>query len=304
MPLTLRPLRVSPPRGLLGRGIGGALLGVLLLAGPALATGPQSALIEAKAPGVVSVKITAKITGSFQGNSIDREQNITTSGVVVDAAGLLMVPSSSVSAPKRPGLDIKVTPTNVRVTFPGDEKEYDAILGAIDTKLNLAYLLLRDPSGRKLVPLDTAKTAEPAVGDTLYAVTRLGQGFDHAPVCQVAHVIGQVTKPRPMWVLDGEAPEAGHPLYTADGTLAGIMISQEGVGEGGGTLTFLLPVKIAASSFERSLKAAQKELEDLKVREAEAAKAKEAADAAKPPDAPADKPAAKPPEPAQPEQPK
>lgn len=289
-----------------------ALLGVLVLAGPALAGGPQGALIDAKAPGVVSIKITAKITGSFNGQSIDREQNITSSGVVVDAAGLIMLPSSAVSVPKRPGLEIKVTPTNIRVTFPGDEKEYDAILGAVDTKLNLAYLLMRDTTGRPLVVLDTAKVAEPAVGDTLYAVTRLGQGFDHAPVCQTAQVIGQVAKPRTMWVIDGEAPEAGHPLYTADGTLAGIMITQEGVGEGGGTLTFLLPVKIAASSFERSLKASQKELEDLKAREAEAAQAKPAGEGEKPAEAPADKPADKPgdkpadkpAEPAPPEQPK
>lgn len=281
----------------------GALVGVLLLSSPAHAGEPRAALIEAKSGAVVSMKMTLKITGSFRGQAVDQEVNRTAGGVVVDAAGLIMFPSQLVS---HPNPDIKISPTSIRVTFPGDEKEYDAILGAVDTKLRLAYVLIRDLAGRKATPLDVARTVEPALGDTLYAVTRLGQGYDYAPVCQTAFVIGQVSKPRTMWVIDGEAPEPAHPLYTADGSLAGIMISQEGVGEGGGQGTFLLPLKIAASSFERSLKAAQKELEDLKVREAEAAaKAKEAEAEKKPEEGGAGKPAEKPPEaPAQPEQPK
>lgn len=276
----------------------GALLAALCLVAPASADTTRQVLIDAKAPSTVSVKITAKITGSFRGGgAVDQEQNLTSSGVIVDAAGLVMVPSNAVSFRSRPGMDIKVTPTSIRVIFPGDETEYDAILGAVDSKLGLAYLLIRDLKGRKADPFDVSKTADPKVGDTLYAVTRLGQGFDYAPVCQTATVVGQVTKPRSMWVIDGEAPEAGHPLYTAEGAVAGIMITQEGVGEGGGNMVFLLPLKIATSSIERSLKAAQKELEDVKQREAEAA----AKAAEKPPEpAPADKPA----EPAPAEQPK
>lgn len=269
--------------------IAAGLLATLAIAAPtAQADGTRSTLISAKAPSTVSVKVTAKITGSFGGGSaIDREQNITTSGVVVDASGLVMVPSNAVSFRGRPGMDIKVTPTSIRVIFPGDETEYEAILGAVDSKLGLAYVLIRDLKDRKAEPFDMSKTVEPAIGDVLYAVTRLGQGYDYAPVCQTANVVGQVTKPRTMWVIDGEAPEAGHPLYTAQGAVAGIMISQEGVGEGGGTLIFLLPLKIAASSIERSLKASQKELEDVKVREAEAA-AKAAEKPAEPAPAPAE----------------
>jgi hypothetical protein len=281
----------------------GALLGALLLAGPAAADNPRQSLIASKAPGVVSVKITAKISGSFGEQAVDQEQNRTTSGVVVDAAGLVLVPADAVAMPRRfgrMGMNIKLTPTSIRVIFPGDETEYEAILGATDTKLGLAYVLIRDLKGRKAEPLDMSKSVEPAVGDTLYAVTRLGQGFDYAPVCQTASVVGQVSKPRQMWVIDGDAVEEGHPLYNAAGLLAGVMVSQEGVGEGGGTLVFLLPLKTAAPSFERGMKAAQKELEDLKVREAEAA-AKAAEQPADP--APAE-PAPAEPAPAEPEQPK
>lgn len=263
----------------------------------------RAALIAAKAASAVSVKITAKISGSFGGRAVDQERNITASGVVVDPAGLVMIPANSVSAPARLGMEIKVTPTSIRVIFPGDETEYDAILGALDSKLGLAYVLVRDLKGRAISPVDMAQAAEPVVGDMLYSVTRMAQGFDYAPVCQSAEVIGQVSKPRTMWVVDGSAPEPAQPLYTAAGKLAGIMIVQEGVGEESGSQIFLLPLKVAQSSIERSLKASQKELEDVKAREAEAA-AKAAEQGEKAPEAPAAPAEPAPAEPAAPEQPK
>lgn len=275
-----------------------ALVAGLVAPAVAQAEEGRAALISSKAGSAVSVKITAKISGSFGGRAVDQERNITTAGVVVDGAGLVMIPASSVSVPARFGAEIKVTPSSIRVIWPGDETEYDAILGATDSKLGLAYVLVRDLKGRAAAPVDMAQVAEPVIGDTLYAVTRMDQGFDYAPVCQAATVVGQVTKPRTMWVVDGSAPEPAQPLYTAAGKLAGIMIVQEGVGEESGSQVFLLPLKVAQSSIERSLKAAQKELEDVKVREAEAA-AKAAEQGEKAPEAPA-----APAEPAAPEQPK
>lgn len=275
----------------------------LLVPAAARAEEGRTALIASKAASAVSVKITAKISGSFGGRAVDQERNITASGVVVDAAGLVMIPASSVSVPARFGGEIKVTPTSIRVIFPGDETEYDAILGATDSKLGLAYVLVRDLKGRTASAVDMSQVAEPVVGDMLYSVTRMDQGFDYAPVCQSAEVIGQVTKPRTMWVVDGSAPEPAQPLYTAAGKLAGIMIVQEGVGEESGSQIFLLPLKVAQSSIERSLKAAQKELEDVKAREAEAA-AKAAEQGEKAPEAPAAPAEPAPAEPAAPEQPK
>jgi hypothetical protein len=218
---------------------------------------------------------------------------------VVDASGLVLVNSSYVAGPSS-RQDIKVTVPSVRVIFPGDEKEYEAILGAVDTKYGLGYLLIRDLAGRTAQPIDVTRLAEPALGDTLYCVSRLGQGFDYAAVCQKVNIVGALTKPRVMWAIDGEGPEIGHPAYTADGAIAGMMVSQEGVGEGGGTQVFLLPWKVASSSIERSLKAAQKALEELKAKEAEAAAKPKEGEGEKPPEAPEKPPETpeKPPEPA------
>ena len=48
----------------------------------------------------------------------------------------------------------------------------------------------------------------PAVGDEVYGVSRLDQGFDHAPMCSKLRVIGQVSKPRSMWALNSSGSEA------------------------------------------------------------------------------------------------
>jgi hypothetical protein len=255
------------------------LFALVGLVAAAAADTPQARLIQSRADPVVTVKAALKITGSFRGQSFDQEHEITVSGVIVDACGFVMIPSQAVAPhfPARGGEqpDFKVTPTNLRVVFAGDEKEYEAILGATDSKLGLAFVLIRDLKGRAAGAVDLNKSAEPNVGDTLYAVTRLGQGFDYAPVCQEARVVGQVTKPRNMWVLQGPGADVPHPLYNADGAVTGIVVTQEGVGdEGAGSRPFLLPLKIATGTIERALKTSKEALE--------------AANAAPPADAPKD----------------
>jgi hypothetical protein len=243
-----------------------ALLALL----PAVAAGeaPHAKLIEARSASVVAVKAALKISGSFGGRSFDQERQVTIPGVVVDACGFVMIRADAVTMPRfnrrmmgeQP--DIKVTPTNLRVVFPGDEQEYEAILGATDSKLGLAFVLVRDLKGRAATPVDMTKTAEPKVGDTLYSVTRLEQGFDYAPVCAEARVVGQVTKPRAMWVLEGAGADVPHPLYDAEGAVTGIVIVQEGVGEDAGARVFLLPLKIATGTMERALATSRKALEE------------------------------------------
>lgn len=246
------------------------LFALVALSGAVTADTPHAKLIETRSEAVVTVKAALKITGNIMGRTIDREQEITVSGVVVDASGFVMIPAAAVSIP-RP--EIKVTPTNLRVIFAGDEKEYEAILGATDSKLGLAFVLIRDLKGRTANPADMTKTAEPSVGETLYSITRLGQGFDYAPICQEARVVGQVTKPRTMWVLQGPGADVPHPLYNAEGAVTGIVVYQEGVGdEGSGGRPFLLPLKIATGTIERALKTSQKALEEANAAPPEAPK--------------------------------
>lgn len=249
-----------------------AAFAAAILSVMAAADEPHAKLIESRSASVVTVKAALKISGSFMGRSIDREQEMTASGVVVDSCGFVMINAANVSVPRFGRMggnneqpDIKVTPTNLRIIFAGDETEYEAILGATDSKLGLAFVLIRDLKGRNATPVDLSNTVEPRVGETLYAITRMEQGFDYAPVCDEAKVIGHVTKPRSMWVLQGTGADVPHPLYTAAGAVAGICIYQEGVGdERAGSRPFLLPLKIAMGTIERALKTSKEALEEAK----------------------------------------
>ncbi len=233
-------------------------------------------LATAKAGAVVSVKLTLTVNITFQGNAMPpRQVNQTGTGVVVDPAGLVMVPSAIVDVShmmrgmRMEGVESNSVPSDIRIVFPGDTREYAAILGATDSKLGLAFLLIKDLEGKTPVALDLSRRADPKVGQRLYGVTRLEEGFDHAPVVGQVRVVGTVTKPRDMWVLAGGGENVGEPLYAADGAVAGVVAMQQSVG-GESQRIFLLPLKIAVPTMERALKSGQAELERIREEEAEA----------------------------------
>jgi hypothetical protein len=271
-----------------------AIIGlVLALAVTSLATPAQAEddsaifqrLIEQKSAAVVSVKLVLSVKINMMGQSRERESNSTTTGIVVDPSGLVMIPGSAFSArmgiPRgmRAQFDVKTTPLSIRVVFPGDTREYDAILGAKDSKLKLGFILIKDLGEKKITSVDLSTTVEPKIGDTLYGVTRLDQGFDHAPMCTRVKVSGSVTKPRSMWIVQGSNPHLAEPLYDAAGAVAGVVVNQDGVGEDSGSRNFLLPLKVIRPTVVSALKRAQDELERILDEEAE--KAEEEAEAEK-----------------------
>jgi hypothetical protein len=233
--------------------------------------------LEEKSASVVALKFVLKMG--------ERERNVTASGVLIDPAGVVMLPSSLLR-PRFGSATPKVS--NLRVIFPGDEKEFEAIVGATDTTLGLAFLRIRDLAGKKVTPVDLSAPAEPKLGDELFYVGRLEQGFDYAPVFGVARVAGQVTKPRSMWYVTGVGGGAGTVLFAADGRPAGVMISQSGVSDEDfqRERSFLLPMKSALPTLQRGIKAAETALAE------DAARAKEEGEGEKPeaPEKPSDPP--------------
>lgn len=262
---------------------------MLLLAVPATAedASPQSSLIKSKAGTVVALKYVL----NMERGGRTQERNASATGVMIDSSGLVMTPASNFSpaAGVPPALramfaaqmrGVKATPSNIRIIFPGDEKEHPAILGAKDSKFGLAFILIKDLGDKKVEALDMLTVAEPKVGDVLYGVSRMGQGFDYAPLCTQVRVIGQVTKPRPMWTLDDASEFTAQPLYNATGAVAGICVYQSGVGEEAATRPFVLPLKVAAATVRMAKKESERALEELLEAEEEAAAEAEEAKAA------------------------
>lgn len=252
---------------------------VALLAGSARA-GEEEAdyakLMQAKAPTVVTVKSVIKVSWSGGEN----ERNDERIGAVVDASGVVMMQNwLGTQATSR----FKVSPTSIRVLFDGDEKEYDAVLGALDSKLGLAFVRVKDLAGKKIAAVDLSEGVETKLGDEVFGVLRTDEGFDHALYFGTGRIVGQVSKPRAMWLLSGFSP-VGHPLYTPAGKVVGVVVRQAGISEeGSGERTFLLPVKTVSLIVTQAIKASAKALEDAKAHEAEAAMGDEPGMEAPPP---------------------
>ena len=237
-------------------------------------------LMAEKAPTVVSVKfvLNVKIMRNGAAMGPPQEQSGAATGVVVDSSGLVMLPGAAfgvgnLGIPRRmrAQFSIQAVPSNIRVVFPGDTKEYNAVMGAKDSKLGLAFVLIRELGDKKITALNTGAVATPKIGQTLYSVDRLDQGFDHAPMVSRAKVAGKVSKPRDMWIVQGAGNALGMPLYDAAGSVAGIMVSQEGVGEESSARPFLLPLDKAASTIKSSLSKSKDELDRILEEEEEAA---------------------------------
>ncbi len=245
----------------------GIAAAILLWAAPARADEHFASLIESKSDSVVSVKYVLNLQITMGGQTQNREYSGEGAGVLLSEDGLIVMPGMAMNPHPRGRMgrnfDVKATPTSLRVVFPGDPKEYEAVLGATDSRLDLAFLKVKDLEGKKIRPVDLATAADVKLGDTLYGVSRLGQSFDYAPWCDTVTIVGQVTKPRKMWALRGSFREEGNPLYDASGALVGFVIQQEGVG-GGDSEPFLVPLPVVKSTIERAGKEADRVLEESK----------------------------------------
>lgn len=267
-----------------------ALMLALVLTPLSLASADDEAvyarLTQQKADSIVSVKLVLAVKMSGAGGSREQEVNTSSTGVIIDAAGLILLPDSAFDAasmmgiPRRFRRQINITsaPISIRVTFPGDTKEYDAVLGAKDSKLGLGFVLIKDLAGKVIKPVDLSTIVEPKLGQKLYGVTRLDQGFDHAPMCTATKIAGRVTKPRAMWIVQGGAQHLAQPLYDATGAVTGIVVQQEGVGEDAESRPFLLPMKVATATFSGALKKSKTELDRILEEEEEAAEEEADAD--------------------------
>ena len=249
---------------------------VLLFAAPHASAGEvHQKLLDQHAESVVSVKFTLSMQLSFQGQTMDREMSGAAAGILVDPVGLIVMDAAAFSPRGPRGMEIKASPVSIRIVFPGDPKEYEAVLGAKDSRLGMTFVRIKDLEGKQVKALSLDGEPEASIGDRLYGVTRLDQGFDYAPLCQTADVTGWVTKPRKMWAVEGGAVDVAHPLFTASGAVVGFVVRQTGEGSDA-VRPFLLPIKVARSTIERAGRDAEKVLEEALEAEAEAAE--EAAD--------------------------
>ena len=303
---------------------GATALSLALSAGPALGAGDAAleTLLAQKSPSIVSVKFVMKMRFGRPGGPMqEQEANREVHGVVVDSAGLVLLANESLEGVppnlkrmiRRQGAEVTGSPSDLKVLFGSDSKEYEAVVVARDSNLGLAYVQITDPEAKSPSAVDLSKDVEIGVGQTLLTVSRKGRGFDCAPVLGRLFVSGKVDKPRTLWSVAGVGAPVGLPAFDTAGAAVGILTTQQGAAGveeddpfagGGAAEVFLLPL----DAVRRSLEQAKKRVPEAVAKAKEAKETKEPAPTAPSPsmDEPAmdgDKPADTPKAPPTPEAP-
>lgn len=260
-----------------------SVAGTLLVAAALVASAEEAKpaygeILKAKAPSLVSVKFVLKMRIAFGGQAQSEEMNREVTGVVVDGSGLVMISNThlNVGMGRRGRLggqaSVNTAPSNFKVVFPGEEKEYEAILGATDSKLNLAFVKIKDLGEKKPAAVDFTRGAAVQIGQELVAVDRYGKGFDYAPTLSKTFVAGEILQPRHMYAVAGAGGDQGLPLFDASGQAVGVLAMQSGAegaeeGGGGGLMglfggggamgVFLIPADQVQATIQLALKQAE-----------------------------------------------
>ena len=249
-------------------------LSLALGAGTALAAGDSAleSLLAQRAPSIVSVKFVMKMRFGRPGGAMqEQEANREVRGVVVDASGLVLLANESLEGIppnlkrmiRRQGAEVTGAPSDLKVLFGSDSKEYEAVVVARDSNLGLAYVQVTDAEAKAPPAVDLSKDAEIGVGQTLLTVSRKGRGFDCAPVLGRLLVSGKIDKPRPLWAVAGVGAPLGLPAFDAQGNAVGILTTQQGTtgveeddpfSMGGGSEVFVLPLDAVRRSLEQAKK--------------------------------------------------
>ena len=188
---------------------------------------PFQKILQARSPGIVTLRLVSKVEMSFSGQSQSQEMRTEVQGVLVDKEGLVMV-STLFMNPYTMGMNeaaatVKMTPTSIKVLFGSDDKEYNAFLAATDTKLNLSFIQIEDMAGKVLEPVKFVGSAMPVVGERLVSVSRMARGYDYSAFYQTGRVNGEIVRPRHAWMVEGGISGFGLPVYKLNNELVGVL---------------------------------------------------------------------------------
>lgn len=190
-------------------------------------------------PSLVTVKFVLKVEAGgqmseFMGGMGDEGMDTEVTGLMIEPGGLVLASNTKMGGyfgmmgRFGGGGNITTNPTDLKVLVGEDTEGLKAKLIARDTELDLAWIQIEDPaaSGKTFTHVDLTASAEPAIGDRLFVVERLGKFFDHALVVAEGRLGGKTSKPRPLFVPSAVGMDLGMPMFTADGKLIGIGVSQ------------------------------------------------------------------------------
>jgi S1-C subfamily serine protease len=189
-------------------------------------------LLEKLQSNIVTVRVVIKVEFKSEDETESDESKFTLQGAVLTSDGLILVSGvllSSESFKQLIGagdddkMTFSITPQSFKVIFGSETKEYEAKLVATDSQLGIGFLKIMDLEGRTLTPI-TFSDEELSVGKEVLTVSRLPKGFDYAPYFVSGRIIGEVSKPRKAFLIEGNVRTLGLPVYSTRGEAVGVLV--------------------------------------------------------------------------------
>ena len=220
-------------------------------------------LLDEKSENLVTVRFVQKIRFSVRGSSQEQERNAEINGTIVSAEGLIMVSNLELSPRAPRGLSFTSdSPTDIQVRFGNEEEEYEAVLAAVDSQLQLGFFRIKDLKERKLVPVLFDRAQKLEIGQELFSAHRHARGFDYAAELGSFMVTGRIAQPRKAFCTIGTIGKVGLPVFALDGTAVGVLsILDADVGAGqGGQIRCILPNDVVDATIKQAAEKAEEVL--------------------------------------------
>lgn len=181
-------------------------------------------MLAEKAGIIVTIKYLEK---TEYGDGDSDESMDETSGVLIDASGLVLCSNSALGGSYY-GEDsyMRSRATKLRVLHGDDTEGLEAAIIARDRELDLCWVKLKKPAPQPFPFLDLSRAASVVPGDKLLVVEKLGRYFDRAGYVIEGFVLGMLHKPREMY-LTGLSGNRGLPAFTESGDFVGIFAMQQ-----------------------------------------------------------------------------
>lgn len=182
------------------------------------------------------------------------ETKVTTSGVLLDASGLLAIPLSAVDPsnlqkagnPNARNFKITSEVADAKVLL-ADSTEVPVDVVYRDNDLDLAFIQTKQPLPGSLTPFDLTKPGKPAILDEAYVLWRLGPIANRTLAIQSGRILASVDKPRPYYLYEHANWQTtlGSPVLAQDGKFVGLILMRfdTSAGASRGALPVVVPAE-------------------------------------------------------------
>lgn len=229
---------------------------------------------------VVWVEGVLKMQISNQGQTRNRDQEVSSLGTVVDENGLTVVPNSSLNPSgmmaqmmRGTGMSMAGNLTDVKLLL-ADGTEVPAYVVLKDEDLDIAFLAPSDEAEdedlAKMHSIDLSKSSKPELLDELIVLGRMPKFMNRQESIAIIRLGSIIEKPRTFY-FSNSLGSMGVPVFADDGNLVGISVMRRAANlnmqmmQNGGVQAVILPaedIKETAQQAQEEIKRRADEDED------------------------------------------